>query len=384
MLAGFAAFLDLYSTQPLLPMLARTFGASNFAVSLTVTAPTIAVALAAPCVGRLADRVGLRAVIVGSAFALAAATLLAGTASDLRQLIGWRFVQGAVTPGLFASAVAYIHEEWPASRAGRATAAYVSGTVIGGVIGRLLSGVVANDSGWSSSFVALGIIGAAAAAALWLWLPPEHRRSDMPRGSSGSWRSHLRHRQLLATYAVGFCMLCTQVAMFTYVPFLLAAPPFSLSTSALGLLFLTYVAGAVMTPLAGRGVDAYGHRPVLVTALGLCAGGAVLTLIPSLVVVAVGLSIFATGVFCAQAASSSHVAHHAERDRALAIGLYAACYYAGGSVGGAVPAGLWAAGGWPACVGFILGVEAAMLAIAWRYWTPAHDAKADLRFQIAD
>ncbi len=93
-LAGFAAFLDLYSTQPLLPMLARTFRASHFAVSLTVTAPTIAVALAAPYVGRLADRLGLRNVIVGSAVALAAATLLAGTASSLRQLIAWRFRAG--------------------------------------------------------------------------------------------------------------------------------------------------------------------------------------------------------------------------------------------------------------------------------------------------
>src|SRR5438876_2005987 len=122
MLAGFAAFLDLYATQPLLPMLARTFHASNFAVSLTVTAPTIAVALAAPVVGRLADRLGLRTVIVGSAFALAAATLLAATAADLRQLIAWRFVQGLVTPGLFASTIAYIHEEWPRSRVGQVTA----------------------------------------------------------------------------------------------------------------------------------------------------------------------------------------------------------------------------------------------------------------------
>jgi YNFM family putative membrane transporter len=384
MLAGFAAFLDLYSTQPLLPMLARTFRASPFAVSLTVTAPTIAVALAAPYVGRLADRVGLRNVIVGSAVALAVATLLAATASSLPQLIGWRFLQGVVTPGLFASAVAYIYEEWPASRAGRATAAYVSGTVIGGVTGRLLGGVVANDVSWSLSFVVLGVIGFAAAGALWLWLPAERSRSSRRRPSGGSWRAHLRHRQLLATYAVGFCMLCTQVAMFTYVPFLLAAPPFSLSTSALGLLFLTYVAGAVMTPFAGRGIDAYGHRPVLVGSLALCASGALLTLIPSLAVVAVGLSVFATGVFCAQAASSSHVAHHAAHDRALAIGLYASCYYAGGTVGGSVPAGLWASGGWPACVAFVLMVETAMLAIAWRYWTPASHETADLRFQMSD
>src|SRR2546427_13070344 len=98
MLAGFAAFLDLYSTQPLLPLLPRTFHASNFAVSLTVTAPTIAVALTAPFVGRLADRLGLRTVIVASAFALAAVTLLASTATSLRQLIVWRLVQGVFTP----------------------------------------------------------------------------------------------------------------------------------------------------------------------------------------------------------------------------------------------------------------------------------------------
>jgi YNFM family putative membrane transporter len=383
-LAGFAAFLDLYSTQPLLPMLVRSFRTSTVAVSLTVTAPTIAVALAAPYVGRLADRLGLRNVIVGSAFALAAATLLAGTASSLRQLIAWRFAQGVFTPGLFATTIAYIHQEWPASRTGRVTAAYVSGTVIGGVTGRLLGGVVANDVSWSSSFVALGVLGLVAAGILAFSLSPERRSGAVSRSTAGSWRSHLRQRQLLATYAVGFCMLCTQVAMFTYVPFLLAAPPFLLSTRALGLLFLTYILGAVTTPLAGRGIDTYGHRAVLIGALGLCASGALLTLTSSLLVVAAGLSVFAAGVFCAQAASSSHVAHHADHDRALAIGFYVSCYYAGGTVGGTIPAGLWAAGGWPACVAFITSVEMAMLLIAWRYWTPTNRETADFRFQIAD
>src|SRR5204863_165057 len=52
MLAGFAAFVGLYATQPLLPLLARVFRASSFEVSLTITAPPIAVALAAPAIGR--------------------------------------------------------------------------------------------------------------------------------------------------------------------------------------------------------------------------------------------------------------------------------------------------------------------------------------------
>jgi YNFM family putative membrane transporter len=367
-LTGFAAFLDLYSTQPLLPMLARTLHASSFAVSLTVTAPTFAVALAAPYAGRVADRIGLRRVIVLSALALAIVTLLAETASTLTQLVGWRFLQGLVTPGLFASAVAYIHEEWPITQSGRVTAAYVSGTVVGGVAGRLISGIVANDFAWQTSFVVLGLIGLVVAGALWLWLEPEHAGASAAPPAPGAWRRHLRRPQLLATYTVGFCMLCTQLAMFTYIPFLLAAPPFSLSTSALGLLFLTYTTGAVVTPFAGYGIDRFGHRAVLIGALALCASGALLTLVSSLGVVAAGLSMFATGVFCAQAASSSHVAQHAEHDRGLAIGFYVSSYYVGGSVGGAVPSGLWAIGGWPACVAFILSVEVVMLAIGWRYW----------------
>src|SRR3954468_23470000 len=102
-LAGAAAFLDIYSTQPLLPLLARTFDASTFEAGLTITAPTIAVAIFAPFIGRIADRLGFRRVIVLSAWALAVATALASTSANLHQLIVWRFVQGVATPGIFAS-----------------------------------------------------------------------------------------------------------------------------------------------------------------------------------------------------------------------------------------------------------------------------------------
>src|SRR6478609_5002463 len=109
-LAGAAAFLDIYSTQPLLPLLTRTFGASTFEAGLTITAPTVAVAIFAPFIGRLADRLGFRRVIVLSAWALTVATALAATSHTLQQLIVWRFVQGIATPGIFASTVAYVHE----------------------------------------------------------------------------------------------------------------------------------------------------------------------------------------------------------------------------------------------------------------------------------
>ena len=228
-LAGAAAFLDLYCTQPLLPLFTRTFGASTFEAGLTITAPTIAIAIFAPLIGRLADRLGLRRVIVGSAWTLTLATMLAATSQTLHQLIFWRFVQGVATPGIFASTVAYIHEVWPPSHAGRGTAFYMTGTIVGGFTGRAVAGLVAADVNWPSAFVALGVLTGLVAAVLSLRLPPEDAAREGGRAREHA-RSrgigHLfRNRQLLATCAVGFCVLFTQVAMFTYVTFHVAAPP---------------------------------------------------------------------------------------------------------------------------------------------------------------
>ncbi|HEV2983707.1 MAG TPA: MFS transporter [Vicinamibacterales bacterium] len=376
MLAGFAAFVDLYATQPLLPLLARTFHASSFDVSLTITAPTVAVALAAPGIGRLADTLGLRRVIVGSAFAIAAATALAATSASLSQLIFWRFVQGLVTPGVFAGTVAYIHELWPATHSGRGTAAYMTGTIAGGFTGRAVAGLVAADASWTASFVALAAINLAVAAALAIWLPPDSRaaRRAASERRSSSLGAHLRNPQLIATYAIGFCVLFTQVAMFTYVTFHLAAPPFSLSTVALGWLFVVYLVGIVVTPFGGRWIDRYGHRTGLALAMGIGAVGALLTLAPWLPAIVAGLALCSTGVFIAQAATSSYIGAVTTKDRALAVGLYSTFYYAGGSVGGAAPSAFWSRGGWPACVALIVLVQCAGVAIALTQWTAAKGA----------
>jgi MFS transporter, YNFM family, putative membrane transport protein len=399
-LAGSAAFLNLYATQPLLPLLARTFHASAFAVGLTVTAPTVAIACTAPIIGRLADIVGLRRVIVGSAFLLAIATMLAATSRSLPQLIFWRFVQGLVTPGIFAGTVAYIHEIWPAEQSGRATAAYMTGTIVGGFCGRASTGLIANHVDWHMSFAVVGAAAFAIAIALFVWLPPERgdvgqgnvgrpfqgrrRGPDRPaphRGPRGaeshaphdgfvpSVRELMRNRQLVATYAIGFCVLFTNVAMFTYVTFHLAAAPYSLSTAALGWLFVVYLVGAVVTPLSGKWIDLYGHRAGMASAMAIGAVGALLTLAPSLSAIIAGLALSSTGVFIAQTTTSSYIGAVTANDRALAVGLYSTFYYTGGSAGGSAPAIVWNAAGWPGCVALVVVVQLTGAAIALSFWT---------------
>src|ERR1035438_6292695 len=177
--AGFCAFLTLYAPQPLLPMLLASFHASASSVSRVITASTVAVAMAAPFAGMVADRFGRKRVIVPAALLLAVPTLLAATATGLGQLLFWRFLQGIFTPGIFAVIIAYINEEWEEG-AGAATAAYVTGTVLGGFSGRALAALVASHASWRWAFVMLGMLNLLGAMAIRAWLPagkPLHRKS---------------------------------------------------------------------------------------------------------------------------------------------------------------------------------------------------------------
>ena len=366
-LAGVCAFVSLYVTQPILPLLAATFHATKGAVSFTVTASTLGVALAAPFMGRLADRYGRRRVMLLSALLVGLTSLVAATSGSLGQLIFWRFLQGVFTPGIFAVTVAYINDKWPRASTGSAMAAYVTGTVVGGFSGRAISGLVAERAHWQRSCVVLGPPDLAATAAIWRWLPTEKRARPSGAGAFfGPAADHLSNPALLARYGVGFCVLFSLVASFTYVTFYLAAPPFSLSPSLLGSIFAVYLVGAVLTPFAGRWVDRLGSRRMLMFAATVGIAGITLTLAQHVLAVAAGLAICCTGVFIAQTAISSSLGLCAKHDRALAVGLYATFYYLGGSAGASVPALAWRAGGWTACVALIAAVQLSTVAIAWR------------------
>ena len=370
-LSGTCAFLNLYASQPLLPLLERLFGATKAQAAWTVSAPTIAVALASPFVGGLADRIGRRRLIVLSLFALAVPTGLAATARSIPQLVAWRFAQGLVVPGIYAVAVAFVGDTWRAGGVGRAMAALVTGNVIGGFSGRFLAGMSAAALGWRSAFVLLALVTVAGAIGCARWLPQEQSRAPGAAGAPGALRVLARQLdgRLIATFAVGFNVLFAQVATFTYVTFYLADPPFLLGTRAISSLFVVYLVGAVVTPFAGRWIDRVGARRVLATALGSALVGCGLTLVPALGAIVCGLVLCCTAVFVSQSAATSFLQTAASDEvRSAAAGIYVSSYYLGGSVGGVLPALAWHAGGWPGCVALVAVVQLVTMGVALRFW----------------
>ncbi|MGC8492982.1 MAG: MFS transporter [Syntrophobacteraceae bacterium] len=367
---GFATFLNLYATQPLLPFFRRLFGASELKVSLTVSAPVLAVALAAPFLGAAADWLGRKRVIVAAIVCLAMATLFSASSANLGQLIAWRFVQGLFTPGIIASVMAYVSEESPGNAVGRTMALYVTGTVAGGFGGRLLAGLLTARWGWRLCFIALGSI-TLTGALVTQWVLPREKNFERGKKGSISFRAlgaHLKNPQLLATYAVGFNILFCMVATFTYVNFYLAEKPFSLGPAQLGQVFIVYMVGGIVTLMAGRIMDRIGFRLALLGAILVGAAGILLTLLHALPAILAGLALVATCVFICQASASSNVGKAAKGARSSAAGLYVSIYYFGGFAGSIVPGFFWDKAGWPACVAVILCAQAITAFIAYRLW----------------
>jgi predicted MFS family arabinose efflux permease len=371
-LAGFCAFLDLYAPQPLLPNLAQAFHKTPAVISQAITVSTLAVALAAPFVGVLSDRLGRKNVIVPASLLLAIPTLLTAFSHTFSELLVCRFLQGLLIPGIFVATLAYISEEWEQG-AGSAVAAYVTGTVLGGFCGRTLSAVVTEVANWHAAFLLLAILNLAGGFAIWAWLPSAKtklKRTDSGISELSQMLAHLRNPRLLATYCAGFCVLFSLVAMFTYVNFYLDAPPFSFGTTALGLLFVVYLVGAVINPVAGKWIDRVGHKTTFSAALSVCTVGGLMTLTHSAPLVIGGLAVFCTGVFIAQSSATSYVGVIATEAKASAIGLYVMFYYLGGSVGAYLPGHFWGLGGWPACVLLVIFAQLGTIAVAQRCWEP--------------
>jgi predicted MFS family arabinose efflux permease len=368
--AGFCAFVNLYSPQALLPELAREFGVGAGEISSLMTAGTAAIALTAPFTGALADVVGRKRLITAAMFAIAAPTLIMTLAGSVPELAFWRFVQGMLVPPIFTVAVAYIGDEWPPADVPRVAGIYVAGSSVGGFCGRFIPGVFADLIGWRAAFGVVALLTLAAAVIVAFTLTRERHfvRSGGLGASMRHMLAHLRDPRLLATFAIGFGVLFNFIAIFTYVSFHLAAPPYSFSSTLLGALFFTYLVSSPIVPWTGRAILLFGRRRFVLGVIALWIVGTLLLLAPPVSMILAGLTLCAVcGMLC-QTVSTGYVTVTAKDGRSSAVGLYASIFYIGGSAGAFLTGLAWTMAGWSGCVAIIVAMQvvmAAIVAIAW-------------------
>lgn len=349
--ATVAVYGDMYITQPILPLISAEFGVAPATAGLTVSAVVLMIALASSSSGPLSDALGRKPVMVWSCALLALPTLLCALAPSFGALLLFRALQGVCIPGLTAVAVAYLGDRVPPGELGAAVGGWIAASVAGGLFGRVLSGLITDALGWRAAFACFAAITLACAVALAALLEPDPRRQ--PAGWVSAYRGMLAHfgdRRLAGAFLIGGSLFFGFIGVFTYLPYHLSAPPFLLPPTVISLLYVTYLAGVVVSPLAGR-LSARVPRPTLIAAgLMVAMAGVAGTLAPSLPAIGLSLLVLCAGMFTAQAVAPAFVNATARAAKGGASALYLMCYYIGGTLGAALPGVAWQALGWPGVV----------------------------------
>jgi YNFM family putative membrane transporter len=350
-LTAFLTVVDLFATQAILPALTRLYGVGPDAMSLAVNASTLGMAVASLGVALIAHRLPRRRTVALSLTALAVPTALLAFAPDLPTFAALRIVQGLCMATAFTLTLAYLGEHFSGTDAAGAVAAYITGNVASNLFGRLMSAAVADHLGVSANFLVFAGLNLAGALLVMLTMRAEPARAGS--GTRSPPLAHLRNPRLLAAFATGFCILFAFIGTFTFVNFVLVAPPLGLGMMALGLVYLVFLPSIGTTLLAGKLVREAGTRAALWMGLATAAAGLPLLLLPSLLAITAGLALVGIGTFLAQAVATGHVGRIAPENRGAANGLYLASYFAGGLVGTAVLGYVFTAFGWGACIGAI-------------------------------
>ncbi|MFV9682955.1 MFS transporter [Pseudomonas sp. NY15367] len=361
--AGFATFAMLYCVQPLLPLLAAHFRVSAASSSLALSLTTLSLALCLLVSGALAESWGRKPVMAAALGLAAMLGIACALVEEWGSLLMLRALLGLALSGLPALAMAYVGEEFDPEALPAAMGLYIGGTALGGLLGRLLAGLLSDIGGWSwalGGIAGLGLL----AMGLFVWLlPPSRHFTAQPlslRGLLRNFALHLSNPRLRVLFALAFLLMGGFVALFNYVGFRLAGAPFNLSATVIGLLFTVYLLGIFSAGWAGRLVPRFGARQVLHGGIGLMLLGVALCAAPWLSAAVVGLALFTLGFFAAHAVASGQVGVHAQGAKAQASALYLCAYYLGSSLVGYVGGYVWEHAGWWA----LLGVLACLFVVA--------------------
>lgn len=368
---GLATFALLYAVQPLLAPIGTEFGVSAAEAALLVSLSTGALAVSVLPMARLSERLGRAQVILGCLTVATVAGAAVAAADTWVLMLALRTAQGVALAGVPAAALAWVTEHVHRPSITRVGGLYIAGTTVGGMVGRLLGGVVADLGDWRSGVLAVAVLGAVATAGAYALLPTGRGGGGAVQPRSGHPGPDVHRATRVRLYLVGGLGMAMFVGVFNVIGYRTSAEPYDLGPGLGSMFFLTYLAGTVSASLAGRVTARLGLRPALLAGLATCVAGLLVSLAGPLAVIWLGLLILSAGFFVTHAIATSGSARLAPRPSA-ASARYTLAYYLGSSVGGLLLGQAWEMGEWGGTVvaGAVL-VAVATVAVAGLPQRPA-------------
>lgn len=359
---------NMYWAQPLLAPMARDLGVAasdaGFVITLTQIGYAVGVFLIVPLGDVMNRKRVVPFIMLGAGLALAAAAV-APTFTVLLVVIafmGAMSISGQIlTP--FAGDLATDGQR------GRVLGTVASGLMLGIILARSVSGLVADALGWRAVFIGAAALTLILAGVLARRLPrAESKKAAQPYGRLllSVLQTVRGDRRVRVTILLGAAPMSVFTLFWTGLTLLLSSAPFSFSTGTIGLISLVGIIGAVAALQAGRLFD----RGLSVQALGaamlIALAAVVLAAIgrTSIVAIIIAIAVFSIGSQAGLVIAQTRMMSINPAARSRMNTVYVVGNFIAGALGSALAGALWAVGGWIA----VMAVGAVILLAGLALW----------------
>ncbi len=338
-------FCSLYAAQPIQPLFQQEFQLSDFQAILFTTLMMAPLGVAPLFYGYLLESFSAKVMVRWALFLLGILEIFFSLAGDYVTLLIIRAVQGLMIPAILTSIMSYISYSTSKERVQHAIATYIAATILGGFLGRFLSGLCTDLFGWRFFFFVLGL----------LLLLNSYLLKGMVRDAKMSYARPklgeivglLKAKEFFWLYTSIFCLFFVFAALMNFLPFELKRINPAFGETGIGLLYLGYSMGIVVSLNTRRIINRFGNESDAIGAGILVFGISILFfLIENYMVMFITMFVFCAGLFTAHSLLSGFVNKLARQNKAIANGLYISFYYTGGTLGSVLPGAIFQRYGW--------------------------------------
>ena len=342
----------LYATQPIGPVFENELGISKTQATLFTTAIMIPLAFAGIFYGYLLEKIQIKIILVLAFLLLGISEIVFSLTHSYFLLLNIRGFQGLLIPAVLTGIMSYISQISSKDSVANAIGIYIGVTIIGGFMGRALSGFFTDIFGWRVFFFIIGCI--AILASILLLKFSQNIKASYLKPHLIDIIHTLKTRHNLYIFLMIFGIFFTFQAMLNFIPFELAKISDNYSSSKAGMLYIGYLVGVLV---------AFNTKKIIAF-----LGGSIKAIISGIIILIIAIQffriesfwfifgamvVFCLGNFITHSIASGFINKMATSHKGISNGLYVSFYYFGGALGSFVPGFVYIPFGWGVMLSFI-------------------------------
>ncbi|PID66789.1 MAG: MFS transporter [Gammaproteobacteria bacterium] len=334
--AAVFAYFVLYAPQPLLPRFASEYGIGISQAGALMTATLIPLALAPLFYGYLLAAVSPVKLLRYAVFCMGLSCLAFAGSHSYDFSLAVRFLQGLLLPAALTAITTYIGTHSVPDELQKNMSLFITATIIGGLLGRILAGFFATYLSWRLFYYALATV-----LCLIAWrisVDGKATKTQYARFSGHSIVRAVAVKGVLSIYAGIFCLFFSFVALLNYLPFILKNLMHNPGEITLGLMYCGFIMGAVSSLNAHRLVVLFGDsKRVMILAYAAFLWAIVILFVEHIVTIFLVLFLFCGSMFLVHSVAAAEVNKRSNDNKSILNALYVTFYYSGGVVGSYLP-----------------------------------------------